>query len=1284
MLTESLLAGDLQTIGSLQPAATSLSWIDQGDHYWSGDEKLQLYRATNEITVNLRAGASETQLLEEFLSANTSQATIEFEKWLDADELTISVDGSLSEIEGILRSLPDVDWVAPSFINGESGERQWMTDEVVVALEPGIDPAAFFATDTFTGYRPLLGTADQFIGTVAAGGLATLDVASALRADSRVAWTSPDFFSDIQKTAIPNDGLFGTQWHLRNTGQGGAQSGADANLATAWNTTTGSNAVVIAVIDDGVQMNHPDLAANIFINADEIPSNGIDDDADGWIDDVNGWDFFNSDTDPSPAVAGDNHGTAVAGVASAAGNNSLGVSGASQNSKIMPLKIFQNTSVVSDATIAQAVYYAAGRTANGLGTWRGADVINCSWGGGSPNATLTAAFNWASVNGRGGQGTPIFVSSANGASGYSYYPIGVPVGSWIFEWRYAKDSSVSSGSDTAWLANVRLPNGTVERFDSPGLPAGWSTSGNASWSVVDDPSHAYGTGRYEAKAGTIGNSQITTLRSPTVVVSSASSLTFNYWISSEAGYDGLGLYASSNGGSSFTGPYLNISGVPTIVSSVAYPASLASTIAVGASTDWNYRSDYSQYGSALDFVASSSGGNQAIVTTDRTGANGYNTGSDYTTTGSDGFGGTSSAAPLASGVGALLLSKNPGLTASDVRTAMRSTAAKIGGNNGAAAYDINGFNQYYGYGQIDAGAAIASFAADTTGPTVSSTVLATDSGASSSDGISTDTTPVVTFTFNERTVWNGSDITVLAPDNSPIAPVSYRGTGTNTLTLVLPTLTQSGQYTVTLNGTTSFADQALNKLNGGSDQIYHFTLDTTPPIADIVDVAPDPRASAVGSISIVFDQQISGLDLADLALTHNSVPVSLMSGPTLNTSDGITWVLGNLSSLTGSVGNYVIALTAAGSSILDMAGNSLVMNASDTWDMVNGSTVADRNVFYNNSFYDDNANDPGNLNDDTAIATDKSAYLPGSGTSGFANYTTYDKGINGIMVDFTPGGNHAALTAADFTFKMSAQGLSGQSSDPTDGSWNTPVPAPTVIYRAAGTAVPVQLGYAGNVLPNDRIELVWADNAIKDRWLEVIVKANAITGLVAQDVFFYGNMPGDTNDDPSGDFKTIDANDQFNIKTAAADPNNTGLYFTYALSTAISNLWDINRDGDVNASDQFAAKQYSLSPYGQLDTINIPIGGPFAPSSGVGAAVASALANRSASTDSSTQSVLAWLPNRLVTESIGGSSSANYVSGLTGDLTSHREAIFTEPDPLVFSELSDELLESLLDNLQRG
>src|SRR5262249_13588791 len=141
-----------------------------------------------------------------------------------------------------------------------------------------------------------------------------------------VAWASPNFYNDFHVST--NDPLFGSEWHLDNTSQNGARNDADADLPEAWASTTGNTAITVAVVDNGVQTDHPDL--NIFTNVDEIPGNGIDDDGNGWIDDVHGWDFVDGDNDPNPAVTADNHGTAVAGVAGATGDNGIGVTGAIQ------------------------------------------------------------------------------------------------------------------------------------------------------------------------------------------------------------------------------------------------------------------------------------------------------------------------------------------------------------------------------------------------------------------------------------------------------------------------------------------------------------------------------------------------------------------------------------------------------------------------------------------------------------------------------------------------------------------------------------------------------------------------------------------------------------------------------------------------------------------------------------------------------------------------------------------------------------------------------------------
>jgi subtilisin family serine protease len=144
-------------------------------------------------------------------------------------------------------------------------------------------------------------------------------------------------------------------------------------------------------------------------------------------------------------------------------------------------------------------------------------------------------------------------------------------------------------------------------------------------------------------------------------------------------------------------------------SPIGYPASLDETIAVGASTNQDVRATYSQWGAGIDFLAPSSGGTRRIETTDIQGTNGYNTttgtAGDYCNAAdATGFGGTSSATPLAAGVAALMLSVNPGLTPGDIRAIMRETAIKIYPAN--ANYDANGWSDHYGYGRISAAAAV--------------------------------------------------------------------------------------------------------------------------------------------------------------------------------------------------------------------------------------------------------------------------------------------------------------------------------------------------------------------------------------------------------------------------------------------------------------------------------------------------------------------------------------------------------------------------------------------------
>jgi subtilisin family serine protease len=181
--------------------------------------------------------------------------------------------------------------------------------------------------------------------------------------------------------SIPNDGDFSYQWSFHNTGLMGGTPGADIDAPGAWEISTGSNSVVVAVIDTGVLYNHRDLAANIWNNTGEIPGNGIDDDGNGYIDDIRGWDFVNTDNDP---IDDQKHGTHVSGTIGAVGNNAIGVAGVNWHVKIMPLKAFNFEGSGSTSNAIEAIRYA---NANG------ASVISNSWGGPDPSQALNDAID---------------------------------------------------------------------------------------------------------------------------------------------------------------------------------------------------------------------------------------------------------------------------------------------------------------------------------------------------------------------------------------------------------------------------------------------------------------------------------------------------------------------------------------------------------------------------------------------------------------------------------------------------------------------------------------------------------------------------------------------------------------------------------------------------------------------------------------------------------------------------------------------------------------------------
>lgn len=200
-----------------------------------------------------------------------------------------------------------------------------------------------------------------------------------------VVFAEPNYIVDIE--VIPNDPDFTNLWGLNNIGQTGGTIKADISMNAAWDIRTDGSTIISAVIDTGVDYGHEDLAQNMWINLGEIENNGIDDDGNGFIDDVKGWDFANDDNAP---FDDNSHGTHVAGTIAAAGNNGVGVAGVNWAGTIMPLKFLRASGSGSTADAINAIEYA---------TMMGAKVMNNSWGGGGFSQALKDAISAADTAG---------------------------------------------------------------------------------------------------------------------------------------------------------------------------------------------------------------------------------------------------------------------------------------------------------------------------------------------------------------------------------------------------------------------------------------------------------------------------------------------------------------------------------------------------------------------------------------------------------------------------------------------------------------------------------------------------------------------------------------------------------------------------------------------------------------------------------------------------------------------------------------------------------------------
>lgn len=457
-------------------------------YYYSSGRKIPLELSQKTITVQFKEGTSLEQQKAVVESEKNLKSFDERIKISDKFILSLQEETAKSEVLvtiGMLNTKPEVAAAYPAF--SYPRYEAILTDEFLVKFRPSVSRAEIDAFNGQHGVEIIRGPKKRGSYTLRVKNpkyMNTLELANLYYENSITKYSVPNFMltGELYQTVSPNDTYYDSddQWPLHNFGQDppDGTSGADINAPEAWELTTGSSDITIAIIDTGVEGTHPDLN-DLIVAGKDFWNDGYPED----------------DNDPTPKYCTDDaHGTVMAGLAAAVTDNNEGIAGVTWNCKIMPVRIAGDIAGPEERCLQVVIY--AENAADGI-EWaadNGADVLNNSWGGPS-NADIDEAITHAKTYGRDGKGCVIVCAAGNSDGGVGWpasLSITIAVGATdCNDERW--DVGVSGGSNYGDELNVMAPSAWgIE----PGVTS-WSTDTlgnrgyNDEWYDYGDPRGDY-------------------------------------------------------------------------------------------------------------------------------------------------------------------------------------------------------------------------------------------------------------------------------------------------------------------------------------------------------------------------------------------------------------------------------------------------------------------------------------------------------------------------------------------------------------------------------------------------------------------------------------------------------------------------------------------------------------------------------------------------------------------------------------------------------------------------